>query len=108
MQFFCELFKTFVKHFKCMGGGGESHATYIKRVLLCDFQITLKHGNIDIDGGGGCYFSLTILKENCLLLQLPINFSHTIDARIEKHTCMVPLNIVIIATHLNFFSNFPF
>ena len=23
--------------------------------------------------------------------QLPINFSHTIDARIERHACMVPL-----------------
>ena len=54
----------------------------MKRVLACDFQITLKNENID-RGGGDCNFSLTILKENCLLLQLPINFSHTIDARIE-------------------------
>ena len=65
-------------------------------VLSCNFQITLKNGNID-GRGGECNFSLTILKEKCLLLQLPINFS--IDARIEKHACMVPQSIVIMATH---------
>ena len=42
----------------------KSYTSYIKRILSCDFQITLKNGNID--------FSMTIqiLKENCLLLQL--------------------------------------
>ena len=70
--------------------GGKSYTTYIKRVLSCDFQITLKNRNTD-GGGVECNFSLTILKESCLLLQLPINFSHTIDTRTEKHACMVPL-----------------
>ena len=83
------------------------HQKISKRVLSCDFQITLKNGNID-EGGRECNFSLTILKENCLLLQLTINFSHTIDARIEKHACMVPLSIVIMATYLKFVSNRPF
>ena len=31
-------------------------------------------------------FLIDNLKENCLLLQLLINFSHTIDTRIEKHS----------------------
>ena len=75
--------------------------------MSCDFQITLKNGNI---GGGGteCNFSLTILNENCLLLQLPINSSHTIDARIEKHACMVPLSVVIMGSYVKFVSNHPF
>ena len=33
---------------------------------------------------------------------------HTIDARIDKHACMVPLSVVIVATYLKFVSNFPF
>ena len=45
-------------------------------------------------------FLIDNFERNCLLLQLPINFSHTIDARIEKHACMVPLSIVIVATYL--------
>ena len=65
-----------------------SYTSYIKRVLSYDFQITLKNRNID-GGDEERNFSLTILKESCLLLQLPINFSHTIDARTEKHACMV-------------------
>ena len=75
-------------------------------------SISFENGNIDGGGGGGGVreynFSETILKENCLLvqlLQLPINFSHT---RIEKHAYIVSLNIVIMATHLKFFSNLPF
>ena len=89
--------------------GGKSYTSYIKRVLSCDFQITIKNRSIDGGGPGGeCNFSLTILKENCLLLQLPINFSHTIDARIEKHACMVPLSVVIVATYLKFVSYCPF
>ena len=47
-------------------------------------------------------------EENCLLLQLPINISHTIDTRIEKHVCMVPLSVVIVATYLKIVSNCPF
>ena len=96
MQFLCELSMIFLKICMCMG---ESYTSYIKRVLSCDFQITLKNRNID-GGGGECNYSLTILKEICLLLQLPINFSHT--------ACMVPLSIVIVATYLKFFSNRPF
>ena len=84
-----------------MGGGG-SYTTYTKRVLSCDFQITLENGNID-----GCNFLLTILKESSLLLQLPINSSYAIDARIEKHVYMVPLSIVSMTTHLKHFSNLP-
>ena len=45
-------------------GGGGSYTTYIKRVLSCDFQITIKNGNID-GGGGECYFILKILKIVC-------------------------------------------
>ena len=71
----------------------DSHFSCSKP-LLEDFKL--------IDGGGGeCNFSLTILKENYLLLQLPINFSHTVDARIEKHACMVPISIMIVATYLS-------
>ena len=99
MQFLFEFLKKFVKNFSVRG---KSYATYIKRVLSCDFQITLKKGNID-GGGGEDNFSLTILKENCLVLQLPINFSHTIDTRIKKHACTV---LLIVTTHLNFFPTF--
>ena len=53
-------------------------------------------------------FSLTILKENCLLLQLPIIFSHTFDNKCEEHACMVPLSVVFVATYLKFVSNHPF
>ena len=57
---------------------GKSYTSYIKWVLSCDFLITPENGNID-GGGGECNFSSTILKENCLKLQLPINFFHAID-----------------------------
>ena len=87
MQFLCELFMKLFKNLQVYGG--KSYTSYFERVLSCDFQVTLKNRNID-GGGGECNFSLTILKVNCLLLQLPINFSHTIDAtctcRIEKHS----------------------
>ena len=53
-------------------------------------------------GGGECNFSLTILKENCLLLQIPINSSYTVDARITKPICMIPLCIQMLATYLKF------
>ena len=95
-----------LKFLKCMGGGG-SYRTYIKRVLSCYFQITLKNGNID-GGGGECNFLLTILKENCLLLQLPINSSYTVDARITKPICMIPLCIQMLATCLKFVYVFQF
>ena len=94
-----------LKFLKCMGGG--SYTTYIKRVLSCYFQITLKNGNID-GGGGECNFLLTILKENCLLLQLPINSSYTVDARITKPICMIPLCIQMLATCLKFVYVFQF
>ena len=91
MQFLCEFFTTSVKKIgkkkKCVGGSHIQHKS--KQVFSCDFQITLKNRNMD-GGGGECNFSLTILKENCFLLQLPIDFSHTIDARIEKHGCIIP------------------
>ena len=50
MQFLCELFMKLVTNFEVYGGG-KSYTSYIKRVLSCDFQITLENGNID--GGGG-------------------------------------------------------
>ena len=105
MQFLLNYLRNSLKKCKCLGGG--SYAAYIKWVLSCDFQVTFLNGNIDAKWRK-CNFSLTLFKENCLLLQLPINFSHTIDARIEKHACVIPLSIVIMATHLKFFSNFPF
>ena len=76
MQFLCEFFKELVKSFYFLFsifylfifffflGGGGSYTKYIKRVLSCDFQITLKNGNID-GGSGECYFILTILKIVC-------------------------------------------
>ena len=72
-----------------------SFTSYIKRVLSCDFQITSENGNID---GGGW-----ILKENCLLLQFTSISSYTIDARITKPICMIPLCIQMLATYLKFF-----
>ena len=66
MQFLLIFQEIDFKFHKCMGG------SHIKRVLSCNFQITLENGNID-GGGRECNFSLTIMKENCLLLQLPIN-----------------------------------
>ena len=73
--------------------------TYIKRVLSCDFQITLKNGNID--GGGRRMLFHIDNFENCLLLQLPINF-YTVDARITDPICMIPLCIQMLAIYLNF------
>ena len=58
MQFLCELFMKLVKKIKCMG---ESYTSYIKRLLSCDFQITLKNGNID-GGGGECNFLIDNLE----------------------------------------------
>ena len=98
-KFLCELFKKLVKKLSVL------------LLVICNIYQTgfiiwlLDHpeiGNIDI-GGGKCNFSLTILKENFLLLQLPINFSENSDARIGKHACMVPISIVIMATHLKKF-----
>ena len=80
--------------------GGMSYTSCIKRVLSCDFQITSKNGNID---GGG-----RILKENCLLLQFTSMSSYTIDARIAKPICMIPLCIQMVATYLKFFYIFLF
>ena len=67
--------------------GGKSYTTYIKRVLSCDLQITLENRNLD---GGG-----QILKEICLLLQLPINSSDTVDARITKPLCELFMELFI-------------
>ena len=67
MQFLCEVFTKLIKFF--LSVWEKSYTTYIKRVLSCDFQITIKTRNID-GGGRECNFSLTILKENCLLFQL--------------------------------------
>ena len=111
MQFLCELFKKLVKFLKCMGG---SHIQHISNRFCRVTFISSSKMEIYIDGGGReCNYSLTILKENCLLLdQLLINFSHTIDAKIEKHACMHmvtgTLSIVIMATHFKIFTNIPF
>ena len=51
---------------------------------------------------------IIILKENCLLLQLPINFSYTNNTRNGKHACMVPLSIMVMAIRLKFFPKLPF
>ena len=94
------------EHFcKCMGGCYIHHIS--NRFCHVTFRSPSKNGNID-GGAGECNFSLKILKENWLLLHLPNNFSHTIDAWIEKHACMVPIRIVIMATYLQFISNSPF
>ena len=77
-----------------------SYTSYIERVLSCDFQITTQNGNID---GGGL-----ILKENCLSLQFTSIFSCTIDARITKLICMIPLCIQMVAMYLIFFYVFQF
>ena len=77
-----------------------SYTSYIKRVLSCDFQITSENGNIN---GGG-----RILKENCLLLQFTSISSYSIDARITKPICMIPLCIQMVATYLKFFYYFQF
>ena len=53
--------------------------------------------------GGG-----RILKENCLLLQFTSISSYTIDARITKPICMIPLCIQMVATYLKFFYIFQF
>ena len=85
--------------------GGGSYTTYIKRVLSCDFQITIKNGNID---GGGRRMLFHIENfENCLLLHLLINF-YTVDARITEPICMIPLCIQMLAIYLHFFSVFRF
>ena len=79
--------------YKCIGGSYGQH--------ILDVQITLENGNIDGGvGGGECNFSLTFLKENCWLLQLPSHSSYTFGARIEIHACIIALYIVIMATHL--------
>ena len=49
-----------------------------------------------------------ILKENCLLLQFTSISSYTIDARINKPICMIPLWIQMVATYLKFFYIFQF
>ena len=49
-----------------------------------------------------------ILKENCLLLQFTSIFSYTIDARITKPICMIPLCIQMVATYLKYFYIFHF
>ena len=77
-----------------------SYTSYIKRVLSCDFQITSGNGNID---GGG-----RILKENCLLLQFTSISSYTIDARITKPICMIPLCIQMVATYFKFYTSSSF
>ena len=64
------MVKTFPVH------GGKSYATNVNQVLSCEFHFTLLNGNID-GGDGECSFSLTILKENGLLLQLPITILET-------------------------------
>ena len=84
----------------------KSYTKHIKRVLSCDFQITLKNGNIDV-GGGECNFTLTIFF-NCLLLQLPIKSSYIVYARITKPIYMIPLYIQMLVKYLKFFYVFQF
>ena len=61
-----------------------------------------------MEGGRKCNLSLTILKEIyfIFLLQLPINFSYTIDARFVKHSFMIHLSVVIMAFYIE--SNYGF
>ena len=80
MQFLYEIFENLKK--KVYGG---SHMQHISNGFYCVTLRSPSKMEILMEGAGDCNFSLTILKENCLFLQLPINFSHTIDARIEKH-----------------------
>ena len=76
---------------------GMSYTSYIKQVLSCDFQIKWEYR-----------WRGRILKENCLLLQFTSIFSCTIDARITKVICMIPLCIQMVATYLKFFYIFQF
>ena len=103
-NFSVNYLRNWIQCLKCLEG---SHMQHISNRFSDVTFIILENGNID-GGGRECHFSLTILNENCWLLSLRIDFSSTIDARIEKHECMVPLSIVIMATHLKFFSNLPF
>ena len=54
---------------------GNSYTTHIKRVLSCDFRITLANGNIN--GGGGfwkkivCYFRYPSTPPTLLMLESP-------------------------------------
>ena len=91
----CNFSEYLRNYFNFLSVWGMHYTSYIKRVLSCDFQITLANGNID--GGGGS------LKENCLLLQFTSISFYTIDARITKLICMIPLCIQMVATYLKFF-----
>ena len=55
------------------------------------------------------YFYPALLPETRCFFYFGLTIdSHTIDARIEKHACKVPLSFVIVATYLEFVSNHPF
>ena len=95
------LSRNYFKFFKCMGD-----VIYIIILYQTGFIMWLSDppppANGNIDGGGG-----RILKEICLLLQFTSIFC-TIDARITKLICMIPLCIQMMATYLKFFYVFQF
>ena len=83
MLFLSELFKKCITFLSVWGGGG--HMQHISNGF---YHVTFRSpSKVEILMGGGrlCNFTLTILKKNRLLLELRINFSHTIHARNKKH-----------------------
>ena len=82
------------KFFECMGGGGVIYIIYQTGFItwLSDHPRKWKYR-----------WRGRILKENCLLLHFTSIFSCTIDARITKLICIMPLCIQMVATYLKFF-----
>ena len=106
--------------------GGKSYTSYIKRVLSCDFLITLENGNKD--GGGGfwkkivCYFSLPASPPALLMLVSPNlyawypyayrwwqriwNFSTSSSFEIIQILVILPKNAISLGIYHEISSNF--
>ena len=64
------------------------------------------HSIMNIDGGAGIIMINMFFKEIWSILQLPINFSCTFDARFVKHAFMIHLSMLIIAMYIKSNSGF--
>ena len=61
---------------------------------------------MNIDGGGGNISDEYVFKEIWSILQLPINFSYTFDARFVKHPFLIHLSMLIMAMYIKSNSEF--
>ena len=77
----------------------ETYAAYTKWIFS-------SNSRMNIGGGGGNISDQYVFKGIWLILQLPINFSYTSDARFVKHPFMIHLSMLTMAMYIKSNSGF--